>query len=467
MPVDANIFQQYLRAPKSIMDYRADADQAEARKNALQLASMDLSEKTQANQRTVKVRNALEALGAGATDEGRINALRATATPEGYAQADSMEKMLLERKKTGAEVENKAASTKHLGAQTDAEQYKTRMAKHDQAVKDIAGFASPQEALASLQAHEAAGDVDPQKAAMIRSSIPQDPAKFPAWQLGMLKNIMAAKDQLAQVSPDANARLQAQTSRENNGATIAATDRRHKETIAGENLRAGVTADGKVDENSERTAQAIASGQLPAPTGMALLNPKNQRILGRVMEINPQYDATTVDAKKKAARDFTTGSQGNALRSFAVAGDHLAQLDKLVDAMHNGDMQLVNKLGNAFSQQTGNPAVTNFEAAKEIVGKEVVKAIVAGGGGVEERRELSQLMANAKSPAQLKGVISQFSALMGAQHEALLQQRRAAGLPDSTIPNYTGGKHGAAAAPAAPAASTAAPAGWTYIGTTK
>lgn len=216
------------------------------------------------------------------------------------------------------------------------------------------------------------------------------------------------------------------TSRANNAANIA------------KDLQvAGMTAGGGLDDNSERTAQAIASGQLPAPTGMALLNPRNQRILGRVMEINPQYDSTTVDAKKKAARDFTSGSQGNAMRSFAVAGQHLDQLGELADAMNNGNLQLVNKIANTYSQQTGSPAVTNFDAAKDVVSKEVVKAIVAGGGGVAEREELSKLMANAKSPAQLKGVIQQYRSLMAAQHDALLQQRRAAGLPDSTLPNYT------------------------------
>lgn len=311
------------------------------------------------------------------------------------------------------------------------------------------------------------------------SNIPTDPAGFQNWRnqmaLGMTKYVELNKpttnvvnaggaEQIYQtpglggtpslvqsvqktVSPDAV--LQAKTSRDNNAATIK------------KDLQvAGMAPGGGLDENSERTAQAIASGQLPAPTGMALLNPKNQRILGRVMEINPQYDSTTVDAKKKAARDFSTGQQGNAMRSFAVAGDHLDQLNQLVDALDNGNLQIVNKIGNAYATQTGSPAPTNFDAAKDVVSKEVVKAIVAGGGGVEERRELAHLMDQAKSPAQLKGVIQQYRNLMAAQHDALLQQRRAAGLSDSTLPNYSG-VHGVQ--PAAPAA----PSGWTYIGTTK
>jgi hypothetical protein len=158
--------------------------------------------------------------------------------------------------------------------------------------------------------------------------------------------------------------------------------------------------------------------------------------MARVSEINPNFDATDYEAKKKAARDFTSGTQGNAMRSFAVAGQHLDQLGTLVDALDNGDISLINKVGNAYASQTGGTAPTNFAAAKDVVSKEVIKAIVGAGGGVAERAELSQLMDSAKSPAQLKGVINQYRTLMDAQHNALLQQRRAAGLSDKTLPNY-------------------------------
>ena len=199
---------------------------------------------------------------------------------------------------------------------------------------------------------------------------------------------------------------------------------------------AGLNPDGSPTGDMETTARAIASGQLPAPTGMALTNPRNQKMLARVMELNPQYDFTDVTAKKTAATAFTSGPQGNALRSFAVAGNHLDQLGTLVDAMGNRDLNVINTVANAYAKQTGSTAPTNFAAAKEVVSKEVIKAIVGGGGGVEERKELALLMDAARSPAQLKGVIKQFRDLMGAQHDALLIQRRAAGLPDSTLPNY-------------------------------
>ena len=220
------------------------------------------------------------------------------------------------------------------------------------------------------------------------------------------------------------------------GMTNATSRANNAATQAGENLRAGMTPGGGLSPDMETTAKAIASGQLAPPGGMALLNPRNQRVLARVMEINPDYDASTVSAKRAAATAFTSGTQGNAMRSFAVAGDHLDQLGTLVDALGNNNMQVVNKVGNYISAQTGNPAPTNFAAAKDIVAKEVIKAIVGGGGGVSEREELAKQMSTANSPAQLRGVINQFRNLMGAQHDALLAQRRAAGLPDSTLPNY-------------------------------
>lgn len=75
--------------------------------------------------------------------------------------------------------------------------------RSNQAIKDISGFASPQDAITSLQAHVKNGDVDPQQAQMILNTMPQDPAQFPQWQLGMVRNIMAARDKQIQAGPGA------------------------------------------------------------------------------------------------------------------------------------------------------------------------------------------------------------------------------------------------------------------------
>lgn len=173
---------------------------------------------------------------------------------------------------------------------------------------------------------------------------------------------------------------------------------------------------------SEATVDAIGQGRMKAPTGYALRNPKMANLMDRVAAKYPEFDATQYDAKQKAMRDFSTGTPGNSIRSFAVASDHLKQLDGLVDALDNKNIPLFNKLANSVAKNTGSVAPTNFDAAKGIVAKEVLKSIVAGGGGVEERQELAHLLDNAKTPKQLKGVIQTYSHLMDAQREGLERQ---------------------------------------------
>lgn len=256
------------------------------------------------------------------------------------------------------------------------------------------------------------------------------------------------------VSP--NAVLEANTSRANNAATNATSRANNADTIKKDLQVAGLSNDGSgVNPNVEQMAQAIAAGRAAPITGFALAKPQGQTVMRRVFEINPSYDETTYGAKAKAARDFTSGPQGNALRSVQTANAHLDQMNELADALNNGNVPVVNMIANRFAKETGNPAPTNFDAVKSIIGQEVVKAIVAGGGTGGERDEAAAAFSNAKSPAQLKGVIQHYRMVMGAQEANLLAQRDAAGLPRSTLPAYNAGGHGGA---------PGAPTGWQYLG---
>lgn len=188
--------------------------------------------------------------------------------------------------------------------------------------------------------------------------------------------------------------------------------------------------------------KALNEGREPFPTAkMMASNPYYERLADAVAQYNPDFDATTYSTRKKAAADFSTGIQGRQLLAFGSAVKHLETLGGLIDALKNKDTIQLNRLNNLWEKQTGQTAVTNFEAAKGIVAKEIMKAIVTGGGGVEERQELSRLMDAAKSPEQLRGVVDTYYELMKAQQENLMIQRDAAGLPRSSLPDYT--KHSA------------------------
>lgn len=190
-------------------------------------------------------------------------------------------------------------------------------------------------------------------------------------------------------------------------------------------LVAGLGPDGQPTGDVAAMVDAIGSYKQPPPGGAALRNPRMQSIMAQVMAKYPDYDPTKLPVMQKAEKDFSTGKQGNSVRSFNVALSHLDTLDQLADALNNGNMQIVNKIGNTYAEQTGGAAPTNFSAAKKIVADEIVKAIVGSGGGVADREEASKTIDKANSPAQLKGVINTYKELMKGQLVGLRDQYKA------------------------------------------
>lgn len=182
----------------------------------------------------------------------------------------------------------------------------------------------------------------------------------------------------------------------------------------------------KVDPSQvDDVANLIASGRMAPLGSMAMRSPFGAAVMSRVRQINPNYDAKDFATMSKAERDFATGKNGNSVRSFNVSISHLDTLNQLADALENRDTLAINKLGNMYATQTGNPAPTNFEAAKKIVADEIVKAIVGTGGGVKDREETAKSIAKFNSPSQLKGVINTYKELMIGQLSGLEKQYKA------------------------------------------
>lgn len=176
------------------------------------------------------------------------------------------------------------------------------------------------------------------------------------------------------------------------------------------------------DDNVDTAAKAISNYQQSPLGSMAMRSPYGQAVMAKVMELNPDYQANEFGARSKAYKDFATGKQGTQVASFNRSFAHLDTLSKLSEAMSNGDVPLINKLGNAFAAHTGKAAPMNFDAAKKVVADEIVKAIVGSGGGVADREEAARTINNAASPAQLAGVIETYKELIGGQLTSLQQQ---------------------------------------------
>lgn len=92
------------------------------------------------------------------------------------------------------------ATLKKTNVETTGLEFKQRIDKANKAISDIAALNSPEEAMASIDRHLAKGDIDQQKADMLKGQLAQAP-NFGAWQKGMLVNILDAKEKLTLTAP--------------------------------------------------------------------------------------------------------------------------------------------------------------------------------------------------------------------------------------------------------------------------
>jgi hypothetical protein len=134
------------------------------------------------------------------------------------------------------------------------------------------------------------------------------------------------------------------------------------------------------------------------------------------------YDQTQFNARNKAVSAFSTGKQGDTVRSFNVLVSHLDVLKDAADALNNKDQQAFNRVKNIIASATGNPAPTNFDSVKQIVADELTKAVTGSAGALGDRTEIANNVNSANSPAQLMGVIQQYQHLAAGQLHGLKVQ---------------------------------------------
>ena len=179
------------------------------------------------------------------------------------------------------------------------------------------------------------------------------------------------------------------------------------------------SAGGATNSPVEAQAQAIANGMQAPLTGRAATSGIGAAIMGRVYAINPQFDARGYTPQVAALKSFTSGADSKTVQALSNAGQHLVQLNGLVDALNNGDVQTFNRIGNAFSAEFGGTAPTNFAAVRQMVGGEIAKVIAGGVSGEGDRQTAAKWLSDANSPSQLKDAIIKVEGLLGSQANTL------------------------------------------------
>jgi hypothetical protein len=169
-------------------------------------------------------------------------------------------------------------------------------------------------------------------------------------------------------------------------------------------------------DSVEAYAQLVAAGKVPALSGTAMRTPFGQNVMARVPQINPDYTSTTYDAGKATATDFSSkGKSGQAVKSFNTGLSHLDTLGQATAALNNGDMPAFNAAANAVATAMGGTAPSSFNAVRNIVSAEIVKAVSGSAGALADREEVKKDLSNAQSPQALQAVISKYQSLMAGQ----------------------------------------------------
>lgn len=369
------------------------------------------------------------------TGEIDVNKLRSGAASSGVGSAlPGIEKTIMEGRE--------------LKAKVNKSEFENKQAQYNQSITDILRFDDRDQILGALQQKVDTKELTSQQAQQLASTVPQDPRMIPAWQVKTARGILSAKDQLERhfTSQDFGGGTRVISTPKFGGgpAQVVQGSQIAKTMTPGESAR--LTAESAVGTLTPQSLDVAANvylqtGQLPTGLGKAAAGLRTQ-VMNRATELSTgkapaDVAGGIVDAKLdvasrgKAVKDFSTGIQGRQVNAFNTAIDHLGTMDKLTDALSNGDLKAINSIGNVIARQTGQPAPTNFDAAKQIVTAEVIKAVVASGGGVTERQEAERNFAAANSPEQLKGIIGTYKQLLGGQLNSLgLQYENTTGRKD-------------------------------------
>ena len=191
-------------------------------------------------------------------------------------------------------------------------------------------------------------------------------------------------------------------------ATAAETAKQHAATNANERARIGLqqqeqairqktfdaTYGALVDPNTGKpmdgdTAKAVAMAD---PVAVAIANyqgapPSLSRggqaasIMRKVMAINPDYNAQNWQTQGAMLKNATSGKMGNELRASNTALGHVGILYDAIDGLNNGDLRVLNRIGNSLGIETGKTPAAVFQLIVGKVGPELAQAYGEATGG--------------------------------------------------------------------------------------
>lgn len=192
------------------------------------------------------------------------------------------------------------------------------------------------------------------------------------------------------------------------------------------------------DPAMQASIDAVGKGatKLTDIFGRGATTQQKAQFVAAVKEKYPNYNSGDHDIENAVRRDFTSGTDSNSLTAINRAREHMGVFIQTAKDLDNGNVQSLNKLGNAFSTEFGSDKATNLNIAKQAFSAEVGKAFAGASVAEGDRTELQKSISTASSFGQLAGAARTADSLLaGAQK--VLKQKYDQGLQGN--PNFGGG----------------------------
>lgn len=129
------------------------------------------------------------------------------------------------------------------------------------------------------------------------------------------------------------------------------------------------------------TVKRIVEGRQPLPTRFAANDTYWHTLLDLAGKYDPSFDAVNYNARSQTRTAFSKGKEAGMVNTLNTAIEHLDELSKVADALHDTGFTPMNAVVNRVASTT-NPAVNNFNTVLHRVAPELVQAY-RGSGGAE------------------------------------------------------------------------------------
>jgi hypothetical protein len=146
-----------------------------------------------------------------------------------------------------------------------------------------------------------------------------------------------------------------------------------------------------------------------------------QSLLAEIKQLKPDFNSGDFDVEKKVREKFTSGNVADQLMAINTAREHMKTFRRLADALNNGNVQLLNKVGNEIGVQFGSDKATNMHIAAQAFGGEVGRAFDGAGVVASERKQAEDAYKDSLSKGQFSGAIDTVDELLAGKQRSAKQ----------------------------------------------